>query len=79
MSEQTKAALDAALAAHVADECDGGILTGYITQAQYTDMDLMEDGSTGYLRVQADNQIFTTSLGLTAYLHKQMEQAMLDD
>ena len=35
MSDTTKTALDAALAAHIADECDGGIISGYVLQAAY--------------------------------------------
>ncbi|KUF07178.1 hypothetical protein [Leucobacter sp. G161] len=67
MSEQTKAALDAALEAHIADECDG-MLTAYILQAEYTSPHLMDDRSTGYFRAIGERQSFTTTLGLTRYL-----------
>lgn len=60
--------MDAAIAAHVADECDGATLTGYVLQTQSTTLDMLSDGLTGYLRCVADGQGFTTSLGLARYV-----------
>lgn len=79
MSEVTKAALDAAIAAHVADECDGAIITGYVLQSQYTDMDMLEDGYTGYVREIMTSQPFTTTLGLAHYLSRQVDRSMFED
>ncbi|UOR02084.1 hypothetical protein MUN77_01750 [Leucobacter allii] len=77
MSDATKTALDEALAAHVADECEGAIVTGYVLQVQYTDMDLINDQMTGYLRIVGENQNFTTTLGLAHYMSGQLNASML--
>lgn len=64
MSEQTKAALDNAIAAHFADEQDGAILTGYVLQAKgqgFTDVD---DDQVRLLRAVAEQQDYITTLGL---------------
>lgn len=79
MSDATKQALDAALAAHVADECEGGTLTGYVIQAQYQDIDMMADNLTGYLRIVANGQGFTTTLGLARHLMVRLDAAAVDD
>lgn len=77
MSVETKAVLDAAIAAHVADECDGEMVTGWVLQTCGTRADYVDESRTGYLRVVADGQVFTTSLGLATYLHAQMMNAAL--
>jgi hypothetical protein len=68
MSDTTKDALDAALAAHIADEGDGALVSGYVLQAAYFNGDTIEHGTTGYMREFADNQAFHTGLGLAAML-----------
>ncbi len=79
MSDATKAALDAAIAAHIADECDGGTLTGYVIQAQYQDISMMDENLTGYLRIVAEGQGFTTSLGLARHLAVRLDAAAIED
>lgn len=79
MSAETKVALDAAIAAHVADECEGGTITGYVIQAQYQDVEMMTDNLTGYIRVIADGQGFTTTLGLAHHLALRLNASALDD
>lgn len=76
MSEQTKAALDAAIEAHIADECEGGIVTGYVLQTQYTGMEFLEERMTGYLRMVHETQNFTTTLGLIHYMRNTVESDM---
>lgn len=67
MSAETKARLDAAMAEHIADETDGEILTGYVLQTQATSVQLMDEEATRYLRLVAEGQGMTTTLGLIAY------------
>ena len=75
MSAETKRAMDDAIAAHIADELDGAVLTGYVLQAMGTSMrDLEYDGgSTSYLRSYAENQEPMTHLGLSHYLQAGVE------
>ena len=79
VSEQTKTALDAALAAHVADECDGGLVTGYVCQAQFATVEMMDDETTGYLRIIADGQNLTTTIGLVHYAQRRLDACIVDD
>ena len=73
MSAETKAALDKALAAHVADECDEGMLTSYLCQVEFTSMALLDDESTGYVRMVAEGQTLTTTLGLAHYAMRTLD------
>jgi len=71
MSDQTKAALDAAVAAHVADECAGALTTGWaLICAAATDQDFA-NGQTEYFVEQADMQPHHSTLGLVSQ-HKLM-------
>lgn len=81
MSAETKAALDAALEAHVTDEADvsGAICTGYVLQAQFTSHALVGEGLTGYMRFVQEGQNFTTSLGLSLYMNRQLEHATTEE
>ena len=80
MSKATKAALDEAVAAHVADEsdeADGAILTGYVCQTQFTSMSLMDEELTGYQRIIQDGQNLTTTLGLMHYGQRMLDQYVI--
>lgn len=44
MSEQTKAHLEAAIAAHIADECDGDHATSWVVVTDTTSLDDIETG-----------------------------------
>lgn len=69
MSAETKAALDEAIARHVADQAEAGaMVTGYVLKASYTSAERLEDDSTGYVAEYAERQAFHSSLGL-ALLH----------
>jgi hypothetical protein len=74
MSADTKAALDAALAAHIADETEGNILTGYVCQTQFTSMELIDEQMTGYQRIIAEDQNLTTTIGLMHYGQRMLDQ-----
>ena len=68
MSEQTKAALDAALAAHIDDECEGALVSGYVLQAAYFNGDTIRHGTNGYMREFAEGQAFHVGYGLANQL-----------
>lgn len=63
MSDATKAALEAALQAHVADEMDDGFVSGYVTKIHVVRMS-GNDGSSHYLFVKPDQQAYHETYGL---------------
>ena len=64
MSEQTKAALDAAIAAHIADECEGDHATAWVVVADTTSLDDIETGRTTLYICRPEMQSRYTSDGL---------------
>ncbi|MGK0740408.1 hypothetical protein ACSHWG_00765 [Leucobacter sp. Z1108] len=68
MSEQSKSALDAAIAAHVADESGSSMVTGYVLCVAHQGIEDMDAGRTRYLGGFADNQAYHSALGLAGYL-----------
>lgn len=66
MSAETKAALDAAITAHVEDEAEapGTLLTGYALIASHSTVENFDDEITQYLVDYADQQPFHAALGL---------------
>ena len=71
MSDQTKAALESAIRAHVADELDGALTTGWaLIAAAATDTDFAV-GQTEYFTESADMQPHHSTLGLVCQ-HKLM-------
>lgn len=77
MSEQTKAALDAAIAAHIADECDEPtIVTGYVLHAAHLSTENIDRGSTGYFAEYGEQQAYHVCLGLAAQLHQKLKDEM---
>ncbi|GAA3730167.1 hypothetical protein GCM10022239_03460 [Leifsonia bigeumensis] len=77
MSAATKAALDDAIAAHVADELDGALLTNYVGVAAAVKPE-DSDQMTYYLRVAAEQPIHV-SIGLTEYLANRLALSVADD
>lgn len=67
MSDQTKANLDAAIAAHVADTGDGSIVTDWALIAATTTVDNIGTGTTSYLLEGNDNQPVHVMTGLFRY------------
>ena len=70
MSEQTKAALEAALTAHIADVTDGNLLTDYGIIAASTSMDAIGTGSTVYFYEANEGQPAHVSYGLITYAER---------
>lgn len=48
MSDTTKAVLDAAIAAHFADENDGGLTTGWVLVTKGKNLEQLDDNRTVY-------------------------------
>lgn len=67
MSDQTKAALDAAIAAHVADTGDGAIVTDWALVAATSSIENIGTGTTAYLLEGNDNQPVHVMTGLFRY------------
>lgn len=77
MSDQTKAALDQAIAAHFGDSWEGAIVTGYVLQMCGLTMDDIENGQqTSYFREVAENQPSHVTLGLLDYSHTMFRYAI---
>jgi hypothetical protein len=64
MSTDTRAALEAAVAAHVADECDGAMLTGWALIASNATEADFDNNQTGYMIAAQDRQPMHSTLGL---------------
>lgn len=73
MSEATKEALDIALQAHIADECDGGFMSSYNITAAYVTGELLDEDSTGYYNEYAHGQPYHVSLGLAVMQKRKLE------
>jgi hypothetical protein len=76
VSDRTKADLDAALAAHVADVGDGSIVTDWALIAATTTVDNIGTGTTSYLLEGNDNQPVHVMTGLFRYAS---ERTLWDD
>lgn len=79
MSADTKTTLDAAIAAHISDEVDGAIITGYILHAAYLNVDTDERGTTGYFAEFAENQPFHVGYGLAHQMIDHFQHGFDDD
>lgn len=67
MSAQTKADLEAALAAHVADTGDGSLVTDWALVAATTTVENIGSGVTSYLLEGNENQPMHVMTGLFRY------------
>lgn len=67
MSDETRAALEAALAAHVADHCDGAIITDWALIAATSSLDDIGTGRTSYFLEANENQPIHVMTGLFRY------------
>lgn len=74
MSAETKAALDAALQAHIADETNGSIVTGYVLLASNQDIEKLDQEVTGYWREVYTHQAMHTTVGLAVLLADQLRE-----
>lgn len=64
MSEATKQALEDAIAAHVADECDGDMSTSWLIIAETTSLEEMDDNRSSFYIDTRDLQSLYTTDGL---------------
>lgn len=79
MSADTKRALDEALSAHVADECDGSIVTGYVLHASHLNTDLDSRDATGYYAEFAKGMPYHVGLGLSDMLRTHYDDIWNED
>lgn len=77
MSAETKAALDAAIHAHVSDTIGGGLVTGYILQAVAVRPSDSAD-ITHHVRVTGEQPLYI-SIGLAAYMDHRLKQMIEPD
>ena len=79
MSAETKAALDDALAAHIADEAEQEVIvTGYVGMVSFVASD-MDPEATGYWSLYADHQPHHVAVGLSSLLVQQVDGNWEDD
>lgn len=67
MSAETKAALDAALTAHIADQTEGDLVTDWALVAATSTLENIGTGRTGYYIESNDNQPVHVMAGLFRY------------
>lgn len=79
MSVETKAALDQAIAMHVADELEGAVTTGYALIASAATADDFDNERTQYLSEFADHQPLHVAMGLTRCLTLHLDNPEGDD
>jgi hypothetical protein len=79
MSADTRDALEAAISAHMADEYDGAVMTGYVLQAEGGIFDGEHVGSTAYMATVPMTQTYATSLGLALMAQRSVEYVPQDD
>lgn len=72
MSDKTKAALDAAIAAHVSETGDGAIVTDWALIAATTSVENIGTGTTRYLLEGNDNQPVHVMTGLFRYASERV-------
>lgn len=70
MSEATKAALDAAISAHVADEYDGDMVTAWVIVTETTTLDALSEGVGAMVIASRDMQSNYLTCGL---LHSALQ------
>ena len=79
MSAETKAALDAAIAAHVADETPESLVTGYALIVSNATVEDFDQERTRYFCEYAEQQPFHVALGLIHRHRMILEQDMGED
>jgi len=76
VSAETKAVLEAAIAAHIADECDGDIAQGYVLVTETTSFEDMDHGISSWRIDTREHQSkFTTDGLLWNALHVNADPA----
>lgn len=75
MSDQTKQAMDEAIAAHYADEMNDAIVSAYVLQVVGGSIEDYDHGQQSYFRCIQEGQAFLSTLGLAHYLHTNLTAA----
>lgn len=78
MSEQTKADLDSAIRAHIADEYDGSLAASWVVIAERVPLD-GDDGYSHVVDAVADGQSSVTTIGLAHFVAQQRSTARTRD
>jgi hypothetical protein len=73
MSAETRAAMQDAIAAHMADENDGAVMTGYVLQTEGQHIQGEFVGYTSYMGAVPEHQSHATSLGLALMAQRSVE------
>lgn len=76
MSEQTKQALEAAIAAHVADEYFGDMVSAWVIVAETTSIEMLDDGAGSMVVDARDMQSAYLTTGL---IYSALTQEPNDD
>lgn len=76
MSEQTSAARDAAISAHIADEHDGDLTGAWVLVTETTNMDEYDDDRTSFTIHTRGRQSMLMTTGL---LYSAMNYSSIDD
>lgn len=76
MSDATKAALEEAISAHVADECDGDMTGAWVILAESTSLDDIENDVSSFYLTSRDSQssFLTTGLLWQALEHGRFQR-----
>ena len=78
MSDETKAALDAAIQAHIQDDGDA-LLVEYVLHARWVSGDVLEANSNGYFAEYSDHIPRHSAIGLARLLLTRLERPEEDD
>lgn len=77
MSVETKTALEAAISAHIADEYEGDIVTGWVIVTEVTSLEMLDQGESAMIVASRDLQSDYLTRGL---LHAALStEAVADD
>lgn len=80
MSDKTSADLDAAIRAHIADERDNALVTGWSIIVAHADESDFAAGRTGYWVQSQDSQPHHATLGLVHHFRTILEnEAWIED
>ena len=77
MSQDTKQAMERAIEAHLADERDGAILTGYVLSAKGRSIDNLDSNTTRYMQSFHEGAEFDAVFGLLRFAQVSLEEDLL--
>ena len=76
MSAETRGMLEAAIAAHIADECDGDMTSGWVLVTEISSINMLEEG-TGSMFV--DSREMQSAYLTEGLLHAALNVRQTDD